>query len=123
MTASRIASTALPASQRIDKWLWCARFFKTRSLAAKTVSEGGFRLTREGATSRIEKASALIRPGDKVAFLLGERLRVLEIVACGLRRGPAAEARLLYEDCSPPAPDKDGPRREKRSEMAITEKN
>lgn len=103
MTAPQNATASAPASQRIDKWLCCARIFKTRSMAARAVSAGGFRLTRDGATIRVEKASAMLRPGDRLAFLLGGRLRVLEIAACGARRGPAAEARLLYTDCSPAA--------------------
>lgn len=92
---------AAPPSQRIDKWLWCARVFKTRTMAAKVVVAGGVRLARDGATARVEKASCLIRVGDRLAFMNGPRLRVLEILACGARRGPAAEARLLYTDHSP----------------------
>lgn len=91
-----------PPAERIDKWLWQARIFKTRSLAAKAVNDGSVRLTREGNTTRVEKASANVKPGDRLAFLLGNRLRVLEVLACGARRGPAAEARLLYADHSPP---------------------
>lgn len=96
-------------AQRIDKWLWCARMFKTRTLAAKVVAAGGVRVTRGGETQRLDKPSALVRPGDSVVFLLGERLKVLEVVACGLRRGPASEARLLYADRSPPPPPKNAP--------------
>lgn len=89
-------------SQRIDKWLWCARFVKTRTLAGKLAASGAIRLTREGETTRVAKASALVRIGDRLAFLTGERLRVIEVKAFGLGRGPAAEARLLYTDHSPP---------------------
>lgn len=105
MTAGRECADergAAPSSLRIDKWLWQARIFKTRSLAAKTVADGGVRLTRDGATARVAKASALVKAGDQLAFLLGNRLRVLEVLSCGGRRGPAAEARLLYADHSPP---------------------
>jgi len=90
------------AAQRIDKWLWCARIFKSRTLAAEFAGGGGVRLTRAGMTARVEKASAMVRPGDRMAFLLGDRMRVLEVKACAVRRGPAAEARLLYDDLSPP---------------------
>lgn len=93
-----------PASQRIDKWLWCARIFKTRTLATKVVTAGGIRLTRAGDTTRVEKASTMVRPGDVLSFLLGEHLKVLEVKACGLRRAPASEAHLLYTDQSPPPP-------------------
>lgn len=104
MTAARddASGKAGPASERIDKWLWQARVFKTRSLAAKIVTDGGVRLTRDGTTTRVEKPSASVKPGDQLAFLHGDRLRVLEVLACGVRRGPAAEARLLYADHSPP---------------------
>lgn len=103
-----------PATQRIDKWLWCARIFRTRTLAAKVVAEGSIRLTRGNDTMRIDKPSCLVRPGDRIAFLAGGRLRVLEVRACGLRRGPAREAALLYLDCSPqpaltPGSDKETP--------------
>ncbi|MFQ5562293.1 MAG: RNA-binding S4 domain-containing protein [Parvularculaceae bacterium] len=98
------ASAETAASQRIDKWLWCARFFRTRSVAAKFVAGGGVRLTRAAATQRIEKPSALVRPGDSIAFALGPRLRVIEICALADRRGPASEARALYNDNSPPPP-------------------
>lgn len=89
-------------SQRIDKWLWCARFIKTRTLAGKLAASGAIRLTREGETTRVAKASALVRIGDHLAFLSGQRLRVIEVKAFGLGRGPAAEAKLLYTDHSPP---------------------
>jgi ribosome-associated heat shock protein Hsp15 len=100
---------AAPVSQRIDKWLWQARVFKTRTLAAKVVAEGGVRLTRDGATARIEKASSTVKPGDHLVLLLGDRLRVFEVLACGVRRGPAAEARLLYADHSPPKHERETP--------------
>jgi ribosome-associated heat shock protein Hsp15 len=72
---------------RADVWLWRARFFKTRSLAAKFVDEGRIRLTRGGAESRVDKPSRTLKPGDVVVFGLD----------CGERRGPATEARGLYE--------------------------
>ncbi len=98
----RLSTSAGPASQRIDKWLWCARLFKTRTLAAKIVSAGGVRLTRASETTRVEKPSAMIRIGDQVAFMIGDRLKVIEVQACALRRGPASEAQILYADRSPP---------------------
>ncbi len=103
MTPGKSADALEPATraQRIDKWLWCARLFKTRTMAAKVVVAGSVRLTRDGATARVEKASQLVKAGDQIAFMNGPRLRILEILACGARRGPAAEARLLYTDHSP----------------------
>ena len=92
------------SGQRIDKWLWCARLFKTRTLAARTVAERSVRLTRGADTVRIEKPSAIVKPGDRIAYLSGERLRIIEVRACAVRRGPAPEARALYEDHTPSAP-------------------
>jgi ribosomal 50S subunit-recycling heat shock protein len=81
---------------RIDVWLWRARFFKTRSLAARYVEEGRVRLSRAGAESRLDKASRAVRAGDGLVFALGGRLVAVCVQACGVRRGPPAEARALY---------------------------
>lgn len=96
---------ATPGAQRVDRWLWCARIFKTRTLAAKFVSDGNLRITRSGATTRAEKPSYVIRAGDTLIFTLHDRLRVIEILDCAVRRGPAREAQTLYEDRSPPPPN------------------
>lgn len=103
------ASGETSSGQRIDRWLWCARFFKTRALAAKFVGEGHIRLSRAAApddrnTIRVEKPSALVRAGDTLVFTLHDRLRIIAVTACATRRGPAAEAATLYEDQSPPPP-------------------
>ena len=90
--------TADALSRRIDKWLWCARRFKTRSLAAQLVAEGGVRVTRDGATQRVDKASFQLREGDEVSFLIGDRLTVLGVVGFAARRGSPAAARLLFAD-------------------------
>jgi ribosome-associated heat shock protein Hsp15 len=83
---------------RIDVWLWRARFFKTRGLAAKFVEAERVRRSRPGQeTVRLEKASRSVRPGDQLVFAIGGRLFDLVIASCGERRGPAAEARGLYE--------------------------
>ena len=82
---------------RIDKWLWHARFCKTRSLAAK-LCEGGIRI--DGAL--VAKPGATVRPGQVLTFALGRHVRVIELVAIGERRGPAEEARALYRDLAPP---------------------
>ncbi len=88
-------------SVRIDKWLFFARFFKTRSLAARIVSDGGVRVNGV----RAAKPAATVRAGDTLAFSQGRKTRVVVVRAPGARRGPAAEAELLYEDRSPaPAP-------------------
>lgn len=87
---------------RLDKWLWQARFVKSRSLAAKLI-EGGMRVN----SLRIAKPSYAVGAGDVLTFALGARVRVVRIVDLGTRRGPAPEAQALYEDLSPPPPEPD----------------
>jgi ribosomal 50S subunit-recycling heat shock protein len=83
-------------SVRVDVWLWRARFFKTRSLAARIVDEGRVRLTRAGVETRIDKPARLVKPGDALVFALGGRLTAVKVEALGIRRGPPPEARALY---------------------------
>ena len=82
---------------RIDVWLWRARFFKTRSLAATFADGGRVHLTRGGQDSRIDKASRAVKLGDQLVFGLSGKLIAIRVEALGDRRGPASEARLLYE--------------------------
>ncbi len=88
---------------RLDKWLWYARFFKTRALASKAISGGRFRLNGEV----MSKPHRLAVVGQVVTFTQADRVRVIRIAELGVRRGPAVEARELYEDLSPPVPRKD----------------
>jgi len=81
---------------RIDVWLWRARFFKTRGLAARAVAEGSVRLLRGGARIRLDKPGRALRPGDGLLLTWGDRQIALRIEALGARRGPAPEARGLY---------------------------
>ena len=83
-------------SCRADVWLWRARFFKTRALAAKVCEEGRVRLTRSGAETRLDKPARSLRVGDQLVFAMGGRLTAVRIEALGERRGPPAEARTLY---------------------------
>ena len=107
-------------SVRVDKWLWRARFFKTRTLAAKVVSSG---LRINGV--RTDKPKTLVRPGDTLTFSQNRDVRVIRIADLGVRRGPAAEAQALYEDLDPPQPRQKGdepahvPRPDKRGRRAI----
>jgi ribosome-associated heat shock protein Hsp15 len=87
-------------SLRLDKWLWSARFAKTRSLAAKLCAGGC--VTVGGAT--VSKAGHPIRIGDAVAVEQGRVLRRVIVLALSDRRGPPAEARLLYAEPEPPLP-------------------
>lgn len=82
---------------RVDVWLWRARFFKTRTLATRFVEKGSIRLSRNGQTLRIERASLQVRPGDVLTLSLRSGIRRLTVNAIGTRRGPPAEAQTLYE--------------------------
>lgn len=97
------APTEPGGPQRLDKWLWFARVLKTRSLAAKLVTEGGVRINRE----RVEKPSASVRLGDVLTISVHDRVRILRVLAPGVRRGPATEAALLFEDLTPPPAPRD----------------
>ena len=93
--------TTVAGRLRIDKWLWFARFFKTRSLAAELCNDGGVRLSG----NVVSKAHTAVKPGDVLTFAQGRHIRVVKVLALGSRRGPAPEAQALYEDLSPPVPE------------------
>jgi ribosome-associated heat shock protein Hsp15 len=87
-------------SLRIDKWLWAARVFKTRSLAADACAGGKVDVNEEAA-----KPARLVRAGDLVKITLPQgRRRIVKVVSLDDRRGPATTARALYEDLTPPEP-------------------
>ncbi len=88
---------------RVDVWLWRARFFKTRSLAARIVEAGGVRLSRGGATISVDKPSRTLRSGDVLVVPVGGRWIAARVEALGARRGPASEARALYRLLDDPA--------------------
>ena len=85
-----------PEACRVDVWLWRARFFKTRSLAARVVEEGGVRLSRGDVRAPLDKPSRPVRCGDVLVFAQGKRWIAVRIEALGVRRGPAPEAQALY---------------------------
>lgn len=87
-----------PPNIRVDKWLWHARFFKTRALCATLIKAGRLRLNEE----RIAKPAVTVRPGDVLTFPQARDVRVIKVIATSTRRGPAPEAQALYEDLSPP---------------------
>jgi ribosome-associated heat shock protein Hsp15 len=93
-----VAPIVAKGRQRIDKWLFFSRAVKSRSLAAKLVVAGRVRINRDKAP----QASDLVRPGDVLTITLERRIFVWKVLGTGTRRGPAEEARLLYEDMSPP---------------------
>ena len=79
---------------RLDKWLWQARFFKSRA-SPRVIS----RSRAVGIDGRVvDKPHATVAPGMVLTFALGPRVRVVRIVALGERRGPAPEARALYDE-------------------------
>ncbi len=78
-------------SIRVDKWLWYARFFKSRSLAAKVVQSRKLRIN----SVIVTKASAVVKAADVLTFAQGKHIRVVRLLDIGTRRGPATEARTL----------------------------
>jgi ribosome-associated heat shock protein Hsp15 len=93
------------ARLRLDKWLWQARFVKSRSLAASLIEAGSVRVNG----TRVTKAGRDVTPGDTLTFPQGQRIRVVRILALGLRRGPAPEAQAMYLDLEPDRSPSDPP--------------
>ena len=85
-------------SLRVDKWLWYARFFKSRTLAARLCASRRLRINR----TIVTKPHHALKAGDVLTFPLGRHIRVIRVSALGERRGPAPEARILYGDLEPP---------------------
>jgi ribosome-associated heat shock protein Hsp15 len=83
-----------PEAQRIDKWLWHARFARTRSAAQRLAASGHVRVNRE----KVVAPSRLVRPGDVLTLALGGGVKVIRVCGIAERRGGAEEARRLYED-------------------------
>lgn len=84
--------------QRIDKWLYFTRVVKSRSLAAKLAQAGRVRVNRK----KIDQAAYAIKVDDVITMTLDRRIVIYRVVELGQRRGPAVEARQLYEDLTPP---------------------
>ncbi|MFM1814424.1 MAG: hypothetical protein RLZ98_1119 [Pseudomonadota bacterium] len=92
-------------TQRIDRWLWFIRAVKSRTLAAGLVGDGKVRINRV----KIDKPSHAVKPGDVITLALRGKIRVIEVVAVGTRRGPASEAAGLFAELSPMAPARHEP--------------
>ncbi len=90
---------------RLDKWLFYARYFKTRALAQTKIDAGQIRVNG----ARTNRASRLVGAGDVLTFSLGGAVHVLRILSAGTRRGPAPEARTLYDLLSGNTPQDDDP--------------
>ncbi len=107
--------------QRLDKWLWCARLVRTRTLAARLIEAGKIRINGE----RTLKVSRPVRAGDVVTGVSARagRLFVVRVAGEAERRGPVTVARTLYEDLTPPAPlsnvARGGPRPTKRDRRRL----
>lgn len=84
---------ALGGSLRIDKWLWGARFFKTRGIAQEAVDGGHVQVNGD----RV-KASRLVKPGDRLLITRGQERFEVDVLSIPLRRGPSAEARQHYRE-------------------------
>jgi ribosome-associated heat shock protein Hsp15 len=89
---------ALPG-RRLDQWLWFARFVKSRSLAARICTAGIVTVNQV----TIKKANQMVRIGDTITMTQGAFWRTVRVLGLGVRRGPAAEARRLYEEIGAPA--------------------
>jgi len=85
---------------RIDKWLWHARFFKSRTLAARLCASGKLRLN----DAVVRKGHATLKQNDILSFPKDDDIRVIKVLSLSTRRGPASEAVGLYEDLEPPQP-------------------
>jgi ribosome-associated heat shock protein Hsp15 len=96
LTAGSVSSAS--ASRRVDQWLWFARLTKSRSQAARLCAGGA--VTVNGVT--VGKANQAIQIGDTIAVPQGSVRRIVRVVALGTRRGPAPEARSLYEEARAP---------------------
>lgn len=81
-------------AQRIDKWLWHARFAPTRGAAQRLAVSGHVRINRE----KVQAASRLVRAGDVLTLSLPRQVRVIRVAAIAERRGDAAAAQCLYRD-------------------------
>jgi ribosome-associated heat shock protein Hsp15 len=80
--------------QRLDKWLWCARFMRQRADCTALVGEGGIRINRQ----ITDKAHAKLRAGDVLTVPVRGQVRVVRVLGMAARRGPPAEAAALYEE-------------------------
>lgn len=80
--------------QRLDKWIWFARFVKSRTLSQKLILSGAVRINGQ----RMMDVDAKVSVGDGITFTAHNKLRVVKVLALGDRRGPAQEAQALYEE-------------------------
>jgi len=96
---SRNSASPAPTSRRLDQWLWFARFVKSRSLASRLCAAGAVAVNGLA----VKKGNHTVRVGDAIELPQGPFRRTVRVQALGERRGPAMEARLLYEETAAPA--------------------
>jgi ribosome-associated heat shock protein Hsp15 len=89
------------ATLRLDKWLWQARFFRSRPQAMAEIHDGHVRINGQ----KIRKPGHVLRTGDVLTFVQGDQIRLIRVIALGHRRGPATEAQALYLDLDAPKAD------------------
>jgi ribosome-associated heat shock protein Hsp15 len=91
---ARAISGAAAATLRLDKWLWQARFFRSRPQAIAEIQDGNVRINGQ----RTHKPGHVLRIGDVLTFAQGDHIRLIRVLALGVRRGPTLEAQSLYFD-------------------------
>lgn len=109
------ASEASAPRQRLDKWLWIARVVKSREDAASLVGAAHVRINGQ----KVLKPGHGVKVGDTLTIVLNSRVRVLHVAGLGERRGPASEARSLYEEAGMSAPDGKTPQKEMQDAMEL----
>ena len=102
-TTDRDSQAGEAEKLRLDRWLFFSRLVKSRSLAAKFIEAGQVRVNGE----KTHQAKRGVGPGDVLTIALPAGVKIIKLVACGKRRGPASEAQMLYEDMTPPPPPKE----------------
>lgn len=80
--------------ERLDKWLWHARFFKTRALSQSVIEKGHVRVN----SIKVKKVSTMIAVGDVLTFVQAGHVRIIEVCGFAEKRGPAREAQQMYQD-------------------------
>ncbi len=102
-------------TQRIDKWLWHARIFKTRSIAQKQITTGKIRVDKE----KISNCSRKIIASNVLTITLQRDIKIIEVIGFAKKRGPYSDAQLLYNDLSPPKLEKQKQEQTKESMSRI----